>query len=111
MSLMTENLLLHAQSLREEGDMDASIDLLRVVVTQCNTDALKVARQQAIERDRHRLTDGNNSVEGGILDGGTIGQLRQMAAYQLALLLLQRSGRKVAIQSVTVTSTKRKRMT
>lgn len=91
---MTENLLLHAQSLREEGDMDASIDLLRVVVTQCNTDALKVARQQAIERDRHRLTDGNNSVEGGILDGGTIGQLRQMAAYQLALLLLQRSGRK-----------------
>ncbi|KAL7438153.1 hypothetical protein ACHAXH_008410 [Discostella pseudostelligera] len=92
MSLMTENLLLHAQSLREEGDMDASIDLLRVVIAQCNSDGHK-ARQRTIERDRHRLID-DNYVEGDILDVGTIGQIRQMSAYQLALLLLQRSGRK-----------------
>ena len=92
MSLMTENLLLHAQSLREEGDMDASIDLLRVVIAQCNSDGHK-ARQRTKERDRHRLID-DNYVEGDILDVGTIGQIRQMAAYQLALLLLQRSGRK-----------------
>ena len=38
MSLMTENLLLQAQTLRIEGIIDASIDLLRVVISQCNSD-------------------------------------------------------------------------
>ena len=38
MSLMTESLLLHAQSLRAGGEMDSSIDALRVVLSQCAPD-------------------------------------------------------------------------
>ena len=76
MSLMTENLLLQAQSLRLEGEMDAAIDLLRVVISQCNSDL------QHIDSSREES------------HSKTTRQLRQMASYQLALLLLQRSGRK-----------------
>ncbi len=83
---MTENLLLHAESLREDGDLDASIELLRVVISQCNSDARKG------EEERYRVTDENN-VEGSIQYVKTTRKLRQTAAYQLALLLLQRSGR------------------
>ena len=86
MSLMTENLLLHAQSLREDGDLDASIDLLRVVISQCNSDARKG------EEARYRVADTHNA-EGRIQHVNTIEKIRQTAAYQLALLLLQRSGR------------------
>lgn len=70
MSHMTESLLLESQSLRLEGDIDASINLLRIVLSQCTSD---------IEADSSALT--------------TTRKMRQMAAYQLALLLLQRSGR------------------
>ena len=78
MSLMTENLLLQAQSLRLEGDLDTAIDLLRVVVSQCNSDL-----QQTDSRE-----------ETNSMNNKTTNQLRQMASYQLALHLLQRSGRK-----------------
>ena len=89
---MTENLLLHAQSLREDGDIDASIELLRVVILQCNLDL--DARNEKDARPR-KVSD--NNVEGDIIDVETTGQLRQMAAYQLALLLLQRSGRQSCV--------------
>ena len=81
MSLMTESLLLEAQSLRLEGDIDASIDLLKTVLSQCNSDL--VPRQQ---NHTTRSTTNADKVH-------NTGQLRQVAAYQLALLLLQRSGR------------------
>ena len=89
---MTENLLLHAQSLREDGDIDASIDLLRVVILQCNLD-IDVRN----EKDARPLQISDINVEGDIIDVETTGQLRQMAAYQLALLLLQRSGRQSCV--------------
>lgn len=90
MSLMTENLLLHAQSLREEGELDASIDLLRVVISQCNSDAQK----EKEENIRHRVANGSSSViSDNLYAETTIEKLLQTAAYQLALLLLQRSGR------------------
>ena len=85
MSLMTESLLLEAQSLRLEGDIDTSIDLLKTVVSQCNSD---LASQQ------NHTTDGNG--DRSTTNADTVHntrQLRQVAAYQLALLLLQRSGR------------------
>ena len=88
MSLMTENLLLQAQSLRLDGDIDTSIDLLRVVVKQCNADLQ--------EKDEKRSTDDviGNSSKGEESNSIIVLQLRETAAYQLALLLLQRSGRR-----------------
>lgn len=59
---------MEAQSLRLEGDIDGSIALLRVVIAQCNADATDA---------KHLMTH----------------DLWQMASYQLALLLLQKSGR------------------
>lgn len=67
-SLMSQSLLMEAQSLRAEGDLNGSIALLRVVISQCNADA-----------DRGRLLANN--------------ELWRMASYQLAVLLLQNSGR------------------
>ncbi|KAL7478040.1 hypothetical protein ACHAW6_003826 [Cyclotella cf. meneghiniana] len=72
MSFMTESLLLEAQTLRLHGDIDASIHILRTVLAQCNADIDCPTNEDAIE---------------------TTNQLRQMGAYQLAVLLLQRSGR------------------
>jgi len=88
MSLMAENLLLQAQRLRLDGDIDTSIDLLRVVVKQCNSD---------LQIDEKRSTDdvfGNSSINGEESNSIIVLQLRETAAYQLALLLLQRSGRR-----------------
>lgn len=82
MSGMTQSLLLEAQSLRLDGDLDASIDLLRVVLTQCNSDV-----DSAVEDDD--CADGG----GSIATLQTTQRLRRVAVYQLALLLLQRSGR------------------
>ena len=59
---------MEAQSLRAEGDLEGSIALLRVVLSQYNADA-----------DRGHLMANN--------------ELWRMASYQLALLLLQNSGR------------------
>jgi hypothetical protein len=70
MSLMTQSLLMEAQSLRLEGDMDGSIAILRVVISNCNAD--KVAADA-----EHQITH----------------QLWEMASYQLSLLLLQNCGR------------------
>ena len=70
MSLMTQTLLMEAQSIRLEGDVDGSIALLRVVLSQCNADAFQE------HASNKKLTR----------------QLWQMASYQLALLLLQKSG-------------------
>ena len=90
MSLMTENLLLQAQRLRLDGDIDTSIDLLRIVVKQCNSD---------LQIDEKRSTDDvddNSSTSECKLESDSLVvlQLRETAAYQLALLLLQRSGRR-----------------
>merc|ERR1712194_417711 len=87
MSLMTQSLLLQAQSLRLEGESDASIDLLRIVLSQCDADLRSV----------HHTDDDDNSDDCShpqrqhIMD--TTRQINQMGSYQLALLLLQRSGR------------------
>ena len=72
MSFMTESLLLEAQSLRLEGDLDAAIDTLRTVLSQRNSDIRK-SEDQYVPK--------------------IVWQMRQMGSYQLALLLLQRSGR------------------
>ncbi len=64
---------MEAQSLRLEGDLDASIAVLRVVISNCNADA----GQRAAADTDHQVTH----------------QLREMASYQLALLLLQTGGR------------------
>ena len=88
MSLMTENLLLQAQRLRLDGDIDTSIDLLRVVVKQCNSD---------LQKNEKRSTDdvnGNSSINGEESNSIIVLQIRETAAYQLVLLLLQRSGRR-----------------
>ena len=84
---LTENLLLQAQSLRLDGDIDTSIDLLLIVVKQCNAD---------LPIDEKKSTgDGNSSTSGYSLEtDSTVLRLRETAAYQLALLLLQRSGRR-----------------
>ncbi|KAL7552256.1 hypothetical protein ACHAWF_015491 [Thalassiosira exigua] len=106
MSLMTESLLLQAQSLRLEGELDASIDLLRTVLSQCASD-LRARRdgRAAASRDG----DGGGGDGGGDADdlrgcdgvGGpshfdddVARGLGRTAAYQLALLLLQRDGRR-----------------
>jgi hypothetical protein len=84
MSLMTESLLLEAQSLRLEGDMHTSIDLLRTVLSQCDSD-IKAAASAALD-----------GAECEVIAADTIKavwRMRQLAAYQLALLLLQRDGR------------------
>lgn len=80
MSSMTESLLLTAQKLRLEGDLSASISLLRTVLSQCNSDVFNTKVNDNMK----------NMVESNIKKTW---QMRQMAAYQLALLLLQRSGR------------------
>ena len=64
---------MEAQSLRLEGDIDGSIAVLRIVVSNCNADADEGAAVDA----KHQMTH----------------QLWAMASYQLALLLLQTSGR------------------
>lgn len=73
MSLMTQSLLMEAQSLRLERDIDGSIAVLRVVILNCNADA----GEKATTDTEHQMTH----------------QLREMASYQLALLLLQTGGR------------------
>ena len=65
---------MEAQSLRLEGDMDGSIAILRVVISNCNAD--NAAGQGAADAD-HQITH----------------QLWEMASYQLSLLLLQNCGR------------------
>ena len=73
MSSMTESLLLEAQNLHLDGDHDGSIHLLRIVISQCNSDI---------------------AAAGGAKSSKDIAwRMRQMAAYQLALSLLQRRGR------------------
>ena len=86
---MTENLLLQAQRLRLDGDIDTSIDLLRVVEKQCNSDLQK-------NDGKSTADDGidNSSIDGEESNSIIVLQLRETAAYQLALLLLQRSGRR-----------------
>ena len=69
---MTQSLLMEAQSLRLEGDIEGSIALLRVVVSQCVDDA---------NREGHHASNELHL------------KIWQMASYQLALLLLQKSGR------------------
>ena len=63
---------MEAQSLRLEGDIDGSIALLRVVVSHCVDDA---------NREGHHASNELHL------------KIWQMASYQLALLLLQKSGR------------------
>jgi hypothetical protein len=89
MSLMTENLLLQAQTLRIEGVIDASIDLLRVVISQCNSDLQHTDGNSGDNDDQSSAVED----EGESKSNTTTKHLRQMASYQLALLLLQRSGR------------------
>ena len=81
MSLMTQSLLMEAQSLRLEGDIDGSIALLRVVVSQCVDDA---------NREGHHASNELHL------------KMWQMASYQLALLLLQKSGRSGDVTSSEV---------
>lgn len=64
---------MEAQSLRLEGDIDASIAVLRIVISNCNADA----GQRDAADTNHQMTH----------------QLQEMASYQLALLLLQTGGR------------------
>lgn len=70
---------MEAQSLRLEGDIDGSIALLRVVISQCNADCnADIDSNEGTAVDaQHRMTH----------------ELWQMASYQLAFLLLQKSGR------------------
>jgi hypothetical protein len=70
---MSQSLLMEAQSLRLEGDIDGSIALLRVVISQCDADV----DNDGTAAEKHRMTH----------------ELWQMASYQLSLLLLQKSGR------------------
>jgi len=102
MSLMTENLLLQAQTLRLDGDIDTSIDLLRVVVKQCNAD-LQIDEKKSTADDVDGEEDEKKSTADDVAstnecrlesDSIVVLQLREMAAYQLAVLLLQRSGRR-----------------
>mmetsp|Transcript_17420 Transcript_17420/g.36745 ORF Transcript_17420/g.36745 Transcript_17420/m.36745 type:complete len:581 (-) Transcript_17420:147-1889(-) len=94
MSLMTESLLLEAQSLRSEGEHDDSIDLLRTVLSQCNSDLRRLAQRGVL----HGTIDDACKSDGSEMNAEqattliTTRQLRQTAAYQLALQLLQRAG-------------------
>ena len=73
MSSMTESLLLEAQTLRLEGDHDGSIHLLRTVISQCNSDIAAAGDAKSTTEIARRM--------------------RQVAVYQLTLMLLQRCGR------------------
>ena len=86
---MTESLLLQAQSLRLKGDMNGSIDLLRIVLSQCNSDLRVVGERSARS-----------------MDTTTTRKIRQMASYQLALLLLQISGRSQFVNKGETNSSK-----
>ena len=91
---MSESLLLQAQSLRLEGELDTSVDLLRVVLSQCNSDLRgKDEEGEAGRTDESRSNQQQLQQESpGV---ATTRRLRNVAAYQLALLLLQRSGRQI----------------
>ncbi|KAL7461897.1 hypothetical protein ACHAXS_002302, partial [Conticribra weissflogii] len=99
MSLMTQSLLLEAQSARLDGDMDAAISLLRAVLSQCNHDLQPISGGDFVGGD---FVGGSTSRRDKEITGHrapkkllTTSHLRRVAAYQLALLLLQRSGRRL----------------
>lgn len=88
MSAMTESLLLHAQTLASTGECSASIDTLRVVISQCTSDI-------------------NNCEEGGEVDVDenachTSRRMRNVASHLLSTLLLQRAGRRKLERCITV---------
>eukprot|EP00569_Conticribra_weissflogii_P014072 CAMPEP_0171414496 /NCGR_PEP_ID=MMETSP0880-20121228/37539_1 /TAXON_ID=67004 /ORGANISM="Thalassiosira weissflogii, Strain CCMP1336" /LENGTH=92 /DNA_ID=CAMNT_0011932471 /DNA_START=59 /DNA_END=334 /DNA_ORIENTATION=+ len=91
MSLMTQSLLLEAQCARLDGDVDAAIDLLRTVLSQCNHDLQPFSGGYIADggapRSKKKSTDPKKLI--------TTSHMRRVAAYQLALLLLQRSGRRL----------------
>ncbi|KAL3790172.1 hypothetical protein ACHAWO_012954 [Cyclotella atomus] len=90
MSFMTESLLLQAQSLRLDGDIHTSIHLLRTVLSQCNSDIQAAAASSVAAT----AADGGEDIAADIaMKMKAVCRMRQMAAYQLALLLLQRHGR------------------
>ena len=73
-----ENLIMGAQDSRVEGDMDSSIAMLRMALNQCNKEL--------------RNSDGCPTSRAVVL------RMRQMGAYQLAMLLLQRDGRRARVE-------------
>ena len=88
MSAMAESLLLHAQKLVSTGECSASIDTLRVVISQCTSDI-------------------NNCEEGGEVDVDenacrTSRRMRNVASHLLSTLLLQRAGRRKLERCITV---------
>ncbi|KAL3776878.1 hypothetical protein ACHAW5_007679 [Stephanodiscus triporus] len=91
MSLMTESLLLRAQSLRAEGEADESIDVLRVVISQCTSDIDASSSSSSISSS----PDHRRHPPAGGRDGSEVARrMRDSSCLALATMLLQRAGRR-----------------
>jgi len=89
---MIENLILAGQDSRVEGDVDSSIAMLRMALNQCN----KELKEKEPRNSESSICPTFRAV---------VGRMRNMGAYQLAMLLLQRDGRRARGEDESASST------
>ncbi|EJK45339.1 hypothetical protein THAOC_36054, partial [Thalassiosira oceanica] len=87
---MIENLILAGQDSRVEGDVNSSIAMLRMALNQCNKE-LKEPRNS-----ESSICPTSRAV---------VVRMRNLGAYQLAMLLLQRDGRRARVEDESASST------